>query len=51
MLYSELRKRVGILSRMTWQLQQDLAVRMIKLIFTAKLRYTKEVLCDSTNPE
>jgi hypothetical protein len=36
-LESELRKRVGIWRRMTWQLPQDLVIKMIEPIFTAKL--------------
>jgi ribonuclease P/MRP protein subunit RPP40 len=36
-LESELRKRVSILRRMTWQLPRDLVIKMIEPIFSAKL--------------
>jgi hypothetical protein len=33
-----IKKRVGILRRMTWQLPRDLIVKIIKPIFSAKLK-------------
>jgi hypothetical protein len=45
------RKRVGIHCRMSWQLARDLVLRMIEPIFTAKLRYAMELVCDTTNLE
>jgi hypothetical protein len=50
-LESELRKRVGILRRMTWQLPRDLVIKMIEPIFTAKLRYALELVTDTTKAE
>jgi hypothetical protein len=49
-LESELRKRVGIL-RMTQQLPQDLVIKMIEPIFTAKMQYALELVTGTTKAE
>jgi hypothetical protein len=48
---SELKKRVGILRRMTWQLPRDLVIKMIEPIFTGKLQYALELVTDTTKAE
>jgi hypothetical protein len=50
-LESELRKRVGILRKMTWQLPRDLVIKMIEPIFTAKLQYALKLATDTTKVE
>jgi hypothetical protein len=50
-LESELRKRVGILTRMTWQLPQELVIKTIEPIITAKLPYALELVTDTTKAE
>jgi hypothetical protein len=40
-LESELKKRIGILKRLTWHLPKDTVVTMVEPIFMAKLRYGK----------
>lgn len=49
-LVPELRKRIGILRRLTWQMPTKVVARMIEPIFTSKLRYGIEVIADVLNP-
>ena len=46
---TELRKRIGILKRLSWHLPKSVLIRMIEPIFTAKMRYALELVVDITN--
>ena len=47
---AELSNRIGILSRLAWNLPRDVVISMIDPIFTFKLRYGLELLIDITEP-
>ena len=45
----ELRKRVGILRRLSWHLPRSILTKMIEPIFTSKLRYGIALICNCFN--
>ena len=47
----ELKKRTGILRRLSWHLPKFIVVQMIEPLFMSKLRYALELIMDATAPE
>ncbi len=46
---TELRKRIGVLRRLTWHLPQKVLVKMVEPLFTSKLRYGVELIVNCLN--
>ena len=50
-LEGELKKRIGVIRRLSWHLPRDLVIEMIEPLFMSKLRYAIELVVDITVPE
>ncbi len=48
---TELRKRIGVLRRLTWHLPQNVLVKMVEPLFTSKMRYGVELIVDCLTRE